>query len=204
MLECWMTRPEDRPTFSQLRSKFSNLLMATSDDAYIVLEVDENKPYYTMGGEEEEEFNKERRNSLTSDIRVATPNKMLRHRTNTYVDNPSVDTKLNRISIEDESNEVNIIGGLSDAITPVKEEIALVHLEEEQVLTMAAPREDITLHTMIRSPASPSASPILLEVQASSPPLPGQELGYVNAYGSLNHLLHEDFGGWHHKRLMHH
>ena len=66
MRKCWNESPEERPTFSQLRSKFSNLLIATSSGTYIVLEVDENKPYYTMGGEEEEEFNRERRNSVFS------------------------------------------------------------------------------------------------------------------------------------------
>ena len=61
-----MEHPQDRPTFSQLRSKFSSLLLATTNDPYMVLEVDEDKTYYTMGEEEEEKFNKERRESLSS------------------------------------------------------------------------------------------------------------------------------------------
>ena len=53
-----MEHPKDRPTFSDLRNKFSTLLMATTNDPYMVLEVDEAKTYYTMGEDEEEEFKK--------------------------------------------------------------------------------------------------------------------------------------------------
>ena len=60
MLNCWTANPQDRPTFFQLRNKFSTLLQSTSGNTYIVLEVDEDKNYYTMAGEEEEEFERER------------------------------------------------------------------------------------------------------------------------------------------------
>lgn len=65
MLECWQEHPVDRPSFSQLRKKFSNLLLATTGDTYMELEVDEAKVYYTMGEEEEEAFNA-RKGSISS------------------------------------------------------------------------------------------------------------------------------------------
>ena len=72
MLECWMEHPQDRPTFSQLRNKFSRLLLSASGSNYIILEVDESKIYYTIEEEEEEEekFGKEEgRNSFAVDSR---------------------------------------------------------------------------------------------------------------------------------------
>jgi len=54
MLECWTEHPEDRPTFTMLRSKFSDMLLATTDDAYMVLEVDDQKAYYTVESDDEE------------------------------------------------------------------------------------------------------------------------------------------------------
>ena len=54
MLECWNEHPFDRPTFSGLRAKFSDLLLATTTDTYMVLEVDDHKSYYTVKDEEEE------------------------------------------------------------------------------------------------------------------------------------------------------
>ena len=52
MLECWLEDPKDRPTFSQLRSKFSTLLLANIDNPYMVLEVDDAKAYYNVTEEE--------------------------------------------------------------------------------------------------------------------------------------------------------
>ncbi len=63
MLECWNEYPQDRPTFSQLRSKFSDMLLATTTDTYMVLEVDDQKAYYTM---EEEDDEKRKRSDSTS------------------------------------------------------------------------------------------------------------------------------------------
>ena len=66
MLECWQEHPVDRPGFSELRKKFSNLLLATTGDTYMELEVDDSKVYYTMA-EEEEEALKARKESVSSD-----------------------------------------------------------------------------------------------------------------------------------------
>ena len=52
MLECWQEDPHDRPPFSALRSKFSTLLQAGSANAYIELQIDEQKPYYQVKEEE--------------------------------------------------------------------------------------------------------------------------------------------------------
>ena len=52
MLECWHENPHDRPPFSALRTKFGTLLQAGSADAYIELQIDEQKPYYQVKEEE--------------------------------------------------------------------------------------------------------------------------------------------------------
>lgn len=48
MLECWNEDPRKRPSFSQLRAKFDALLLNEGNDAYIVLQIDTEKPYYKM------------------------------------------------------------------------------------------------------------------------------------------------------------
>ena len=63
MLECWHEDPKDRPTFSQLRSKFSTLLLANVDDPYMTFEVDDAKAYYNVTEEE----SSEQRESASSD-----------------------------------------------------------------------------------------------------------------------------------------
>ena len=55
MLECWHEDPKDRPTFSQLRSKFSTLILANVDNPYMILEVDDAKAYYNITEEESSE-----------------------------------------------------------------------------------------------------------------------------------------------------
>ena len=52
MLECWHENSHDRPPFSALRTKFGTLLQAGSADAYIELQIDEQKPYYQVKEEE--------------------------------------------------------------------------------------------------------------------------------------------------------
>jgi len=96
MLECWHEHPIDRPTFSELRKKFGDLLMASTSDSYMMLEVDESKTYYTMG--EEEDNKKGSQNSLDSedsDSSIKKPKKKKIEKpkwaqdANAYVDTPS-------------------------------------------------------------------------------------------------------------------
>lgn len=48
MLMCWNKDPEQRPPFSKLRSKFSDMLLADNKNHYIVLHIDHNKPCYQI------------------------------------------------------------------------------------------------------------------------------------------------------------
>ena len=66
MLECWNEYPIDRPNFSAIRSKFSDLLMANTSDSYMVIEIDENKTYYQFD-ELEERNRKDSKSSVSSD-----------------------------------------------------------------------------------------------------------------------------------------
>ena len=62
MLQCWQEDPEDRPSFSQLRSNFSSMLQAGATAEYIDLQVDEAAPYYRVRDEDL----RERRDSASS------------------------------------------------------------------------------------------------------------------------------------------
>ena len=48
MLACWNGEPQNRPTFTDLRSKFDAMLVAERKDAYIDLRIDNDKPYYQL------------------------------------------------------------------------------------------------------------------------------------------------------------
>ena len=48
MLACWNGEPQNRPTFTDLRSKFDAMLAAERKDAYIDLRIDSDKPYYRL------------------------------------------------------------------------------------------------------------------------------------------------------------
>lgn len=112
MLECWQEHPRDRPNFSQLREKFSSLLLATTSDAYMELEVDNDKLYYTMG--EEEEKMMERSESFSSDDsdqpkkekgKIEKP-KWAQH-SNTYITTPST-FKEDHVVVEDEHYRAHV------------------------------------------------------------------------------------------------
>jgi hypothetical protein len=112
MLECWQEHPLDRPGFSLLRSKFSNLLLATTGDTYMELEVDDSKVYYTMGDEEEKGL-KGRRASVSStdsDSSVKKEKKPKKIEKPKWAQNPYVPTpstfKEDHMHIDDEHYRV--------------------------------------------------------------------------------------------------
>lgn len=56
MLECWNEEARKRPSFSELRAKFDALLLNEGNDAYIVLQIDTEKPYYKMEPSDSKDF----------------------------------------------------------------------------------------------------------------------------------------------------
>ena len=94
MLECWNEHPQDRPTFTELRDKFSTMLLATTTDTYMVLEVDDQKTYYTVEDEEEGRERSDSTSSSDSDSSIkkakkGPPMKPVWKPTNPYVDTPA-------------------------------------------------------------------------------------------------------------------
>ena len=118
MLECWHEHPSDRPTFSQLRNKFSTLLLATTDDPYMVLEVDEAKAYYTA--EEMEENSDSRRDSVSSDDSESSVKKGKKESpkkpvwaapSNPYVTTPATGQVQSTAAVEGEQTDVVVEEG---------------------------------------------------------------------------------------------
>ena len=110
MLECWQEYPNDRPTFSQLRTKFSTLLLANVDDPYMVLEVDDAKAYYTVPEEETSE-QRESVSSNDSDSSIkkkkGPPKKPVWAKpSNPYVDTPALNKEVS-ITVEEEAAQQN-------------------------------------------------------------------------------------------------
>ena len=96
MLECWNEDPQDRPTFSSLREKFGDLILAGQDDLYIDLQVDEMKPYYTIKEDEDEGERGSRKSSSEGSESSFELNKKGKQKevikkksTNPYVDQPA-------------------------------------------------------------------------------------------------------------------
>ena len=106
MLECWQEHPGDRPTFSQLRTKFSTLLLANVDDPYMVLEVDDAKAYYNVAEEETSE-QRESVSSNDSDSSLkkkkGPPKKPVWAKpSNPYVETPALNKEVS-ITVEEEA-----------------------------------------------------------------------------------------------------
>ena len=106
MLECWQEHPGDRPTFSQLRTKFSTLLLANVDDPYMVLEVDDAKAYYNVAEEETSE-QRESVSSNDSDSSIkkkkGPPKKPVWAKpSNPYVETPALNKEVS-ITVEGET-----------------------------------------------------------------------------------------------------
>lgn len=168
MLECWQEHPLDRPSFSLLRKKFSDLLMATTTDAYMELEVDEAKIYYTMG--EEEKNLKERRDSLSStnsdsSIKKDKGKKIEKPKwaqnSNPYISTPST-FKEDHILVEDEHYRACPVEHHEDPSDEVAGNGAM-SADEEQLPS------HVPLVGSLSVPAQPRAMPILLEDQMGIP-----------------------------------
>ena len=105
MLECWQEHANDRPTFSQLRNKFSTLLLANADDPYMVLEVDDEKAYYNVTEEESSE-QRESTGSNDSDDSLkkkGPPKKPVWAKpSNPYVETPAISKDV-AINVEEET-----------------------------------------------------------------------------------------------------
>ena len=109
MLECWQEHPNDRPTFSQLRNKFSTLLLANVDDPYMVLEVDDAKAYYNVT---EEETSEQREsvgsNDSDSSLKKKGPPKkpVWAKPSNPYVDTPALGKEMSvAVTVEEETRQ---------------------------------------------------------------------------------------------------
>ena len=166
----------DRPTFSDLRDKFSNLLLAQTDDAYMVLEVDEDKTYYTMGEEEEEEFKKsnESLSSQDSDSSIKKQkdkNKKIEKpkwaMNNAYVSTPST-FKEDQIHVDDEQYRIRT------EAADIPEEVALdiqtfdeIKLADVEVETR--PVESSLGANTSGSQLQQTTTPVLLEEQVGVP-----------------------------------
>lgn len=107
MLECWNEHPIDRPTFSDLRAKFSDMLLATTTDTYMILEVDDKKSYYTVKDEDEEEGRdrSESVGSTDSDSSLKKKKKAPEKPVWKKPTNPYVDTPANRLETMPEVHE---------------------------------------------------------------------------------------------------
>ena len=91
MLQCWQEEPEDRPSFSELRSSFSAMLQAGSADEYIDLQVNEEAPYYQIKDDDQ----RKRSDSTSSassdgsiDKQKKPKEKVKKKATNPYVPTP--------------------------------------------------------------------------------------------------------------------
>lgn len=173
MLECWQEHPLDRPGFSQLRKKFSNLLLATTGDTYMELEVDEQKVYYTMV-EEEEMVRKDSMSSTDSESSVKKdkrPKKIEKPKwaQNPYVPTPStfkedlvhVDDEHYRVQVEVEEDDKE---KLADEILPSTDFVA-TDVEQQ------APGSHAPLVGSISVPSgrTPQQTAVLLEDQMGIP-----------------------------------
>lgn len=172
MLECWQEHPIDRPDFSQLRSKFSILLLATTSDTYMELQVDEDKVYYTIGEEEAEKH--QRRNSASScDSSSSNREKKIEkpkwaQNSNAYVSTPST-FKDDHIHIDDEHYRVqaDVLQSL-DTKDPVPDKTGPAGSDE-----LAPPASNgqalLSAHNPLAASLSLGKTPIFLEEQTGIP-----------------------------------
>ena len=96
MLQCWHEDPQDRPSFSWLRTEFGKMLQAGSPETYIDLQVNEEAPYYQIKEEERRErsdstssgSSEDSVDSLDKQKISKEKRKLKRKRTNPYAPTP--------------------------------------------------------------------------------------------------------------------
>ena len=94
MLQCWQEEPGDRPSFAQLRSKFSAMLQAGSTAEYIDLQINEEAPYYQIRDDERERSASVSSSSSEGSVssidkeKAKGKKKLKRKKTNPYVPSP--------------------------------------------------------------------------------------------------------------------
>ncbi len=114
MLECWNEHPIDRPTFTKLRSKFSDMLLATTSDTYMILEVDDQKVYYTVADDDEKRERSDSSSSSDSDSSIKkSKSKEIKKPVWSKPVNPYVDTPASRLEpiteyAQDDDNVVTV------------------------------------------------------------------------------------------------
>ena len=138
MLECWHEDPRDRPSFSALHSKFGTLLQTESMDAYIELQIDEQKPYYQV----KEEETGGRQSSVGSTSSEESIDKE-REKIKKKIANPY----MMRPAQENSDTSFNTLGPAQDAPqlhgTPVSQ---LVPQAPQQVPVAASPPDEANAH----------------------------------------------------------
>jgi len=180
MLECWQEHPADRPSFSELRKKFSDLLLAKTGDAYMELEVDEAKVYYTMGEEEEKDF-KARRDSVSSDdsdSSIKKPKGKKKIEKPKWAQNPYVPTpstfKDDHVHIDDEHYRVRV-DVVDEEEEKIPDEITALGIHDDKDKTVQATKTAAPSHTLLAGTLSSPAvqvqqqTAVLLEDQMGIP-----------------------------------
>ena len=145
MLECWHEDPRDRPSFSVLHSKFGTLLQTESTDAYIELQIDEQKPYYQVK-EEETGGRRSSVGSTSSEESIDKEKGKEREKIKKKIANPY----MMRSAQENSDTSFNTLGPAEDTPqlhgTPVSQ---LVPQASQQMPVAASPPDEANSHGVL-------------------------------------------------------